>query len=134
MVNGDWDLSWLAQEAGWLDGTAFPGWDGNSALTGHVTLPNGKAGPFSSLGKLAWGDAIIIHAYGEAYTYEVRENRTIKPYVTSILKHEEHPWLTLITCKTYTETTNTYADRTVVRAILVKVQKDASPSTSVDRR
>ena len=134
MIDGDWDLSWLAQEAGWLDGTAFPGWEGNSALTGHVTMPNGKPGPFASLGKLNWGDTIIIHAYGEAYTYEVRENRTIKPYITSVLKHEEDAWLTLITCKTYIESTNTYSDRTAVRAVLVKVQEDIAPQTSVDRR
>ncbi len=134
LVDGDWDLSWLSQEAGWLNGTAFPGWEGNSALTGHVTLPSGKPGPFASLGKLTWGDMIIIHAYGVSYTYEVRENRTIKPYSTSVLKHEEDAWLTLITCKTYIESTNTYADRTAVRAVLVKIQKDTSTSTSVDRR
>ncbi len=133
MVDGDWDLSWLGQDAGWLDGTAFPGWEGNSALTGHVTLPNGKPGPFATLSKLNWGDTIIIHSYGEVYTYEVRENRTIKPYITSVLKHEEDAWLTLITCKTYIASTNTYADRTAVRAVLVKVQKDA-PSVSADRR
>ena len=134
LVDGDWDLSWLSQEAGWLNGTAFPGWDGNSALTGHVTLPNGRPGPFVNLGKLNWGDTIIIHSYGEAYTYEVRENRTIKPYITSVLKHEEDAWLTLITCKTYIESTNTYADRTAVRAILVKVQKDSKTLTPVDKR
>jgi LPXTG-site transpeptidase (sortase) family protein len=134
LVDGDWDLSWLSQEAGWLNGTAFPGWEGNSALTGHVTLPNGKPGPFANLGKLNWGDTIIIHAYGEAYIYEVRENRTIKPYSTSVLKHEDDAWLTLITCKTYIESTNTYADRTAVRAVLVRVQNDVSTPSSTDRR
>ncbi|MFN8381401.1 MAG: sortase [Anaerolineales bacterium] len=134
LIDGDWDLSWLSQEAGWLNGTAFPGWDGNSALTGHVTLPNGKPGPFANLGHLNWGDKIIVHAYGEAYIYEVRENRIIKPYSTSVLKHEDDAWLTLITCKTYIESTNTYADRTAVRAILVAVQKDATTSNTNDKR
>ena len=133
LVDGDWDLSWLSQEAGWLNGTAFPGWEGNSGLTGHVTLPNGKPGPFASLSSLKWGDKIIIHAYGEMYIYEVRENRTIKPYSTSVLKHEDDAWLTLITCKTYIESTNTYADRTAVRAVLVKVQVDTAAS-GLDRR
>ncbi|MBK8780376.1 MAG: sortase [Anaerolineales bacterium] len=134
LVDGDWDLTWLAQEAGWLNGTAFPGWEGNSGLTGHVTLPNGKPGPFANLGSLNWGDRIIVHANGEVYTYEVRENRTIKPYSTSVLGHEDDAWLTLITCKTYIESTNTYADRTAVRAVLVKVQQEAGGSGSVERR
>ncbi|MBL8102568.1 MAG: sortase, partial [Anaerolineales bacterium] len=126
LVNEDWDISWLWKDAGWLNGTAFPGWDGNSALTGHVILPDGTPGPFASLGNLNWGDKIIVHAYGQAYIFEVRENRTIKPYNTSVLKHEEEAWLTLITCKTYNESTNTYADRIVVRAVLVKVLNDTT--------
>jgi LPXTG-site transpeptidase (sortase) family protein len=134
LVNEDWDLTWLSQEVGWLEGTAFPGWQGNSALTGHVTLPNGKPGPFANLSRLKWGDSIIVHAYGQTYIYEVRENRTIKPYSTSALKHEDDSWLTLITCKTYIAATNTYADRTAVRAVLVKVQSDPNASNSIDRR
>ena len=30
-----WDLTWLGGQAGWLQGTAFPTWEGNSVLTGH---------------------------------------------------------------------------------------------------
>jgi LPXTG-site transpeptidase (sortase) family protein len=124
----DWDISWLWKEAGWLEGTAFPSWQGNSVLTSHVTLPNGEAGPFASLGKLQWGDRILVHAYGTVYTYEVRENRTISPTDTSILQHEDDPWLTLLTCKTYIESTDTYANRIAVRAVLIgtAVEKTAS--------
>ncbi|MBK7452759.1 MAG: sortase [Anaerolineales bacterium] len=121
MVGNDWDLSWLWNQAGWLNGTAFPGWQGNSALTGHVALPNGNAGPFAGLGKLKWGDKILVHSYGSVYTYEVRENRIVTPYNTSVLQHEETAWLTLITCKTYNEKTETYSNRIAVRAVLVKV-------------
>jgi LPXTG-site transpeptidase (sortase) family protein len=129
LVDNAWDLSWLDKQIGWLNGTAFPGWDGNSALTGHVYLPNGKPGPFVALGTLKWGSKIIVHAYGSVYTYEVRETRTISPDNTSILKHEEKPWLTLITCKTYNESTNTYANRIAVRAALVSVQKEELGNT-----
>jgi LPXTG-site transpeptidase (sortase) family protein len=134
LVDGDWDLSWLWSEAGWLNGTAFPGWDGNSALTGHVTLPDGNPGPFASLGSLKWGDKVIVHANGETYTFEVRESRTIKPYITSVLKHEEDAWLTLITCKTYDKSTNTYANRIAVRAVLINVQKENVTAHSAERR
>lgn len=122
LVNGDWDVSWLWKQAGWLDGTAFPGWNGNSVLTGHVYLPDGNPGPFAALSDLEWGDKIIVHAYGSVYIYEVRQNRVVSPYSVSVLAHEEDPWLTLITCKSYNEANNTYASRIAVRAALIEVQ------------
>jgi large repetitive protein len=124
LANGDWDVSWLGSQAGWLDGTAFPSWRGNSALTGHVTLSNGQSGPFANLENLKWGDRVIVHAYGFAYTYEVRENKVLVPNDTSVLKHEKDAWLTLVTCKNYNETTNTYTNRVSVRAVLISVQKE----------
>jgi LPXTG-site transpeptidase (sortase) family protein len=126
LTDGDWDVSWLWQEAGWLAGTAFPGWQGNSVLTSHVTLPNGGAGPFAELGKLKWGDTIIVHAYGTEYVYEVRQNRTVSPYNATVLQHEEDAWLTLLTCKTYNEDTGTYSSRIAVRAVLVNAREETS--------
>jgi LPXTG-site transpeptidase (sortase) family protein len=134
LVDDDWDVTWLWQQAGWLNGTAFPGWQGNSVLTGHVTLPNGKSGPFEGLDKLKWGDKIIVHAYGSVYTYEVRENRTISPNNTSVLQHEEEAWLTLLTCKTYNERTNTYSNRIAVRAVLLKVEREKQSGVLDDNR
>jgi LPXTG-site transpeptidase (sortase) family protein len=124
LVNNDWDVSWLWQQAGWLNGTAFPGWQGNSVLTGHITLSNGKPGPFEEIDKLKWGDEIVVHAYGSVYTYMVRENRTITPNDTSVFQHEEQAWLTLLTCKTYSERTDTYSSRIAVRAVLLKVEQE----------
>ncbi len=126
LVDGEWDVSWLGAQAGWLEGTAFPSWKGNSALTAHVTLADGKAGPFVNLGSLKWGDKIIVHAYGYTYVYEVRENKVIVPSDTSVLKHEEKPWLTLLTCKNYNETTGVYANRIAVKAVLTGVQMESS--------
>ncbi|NJN79619.1 MAG: sortase [Anaerolineales bacterium] len=122
LTNDDWDVSWLWQQAGWLEGTAFPGWLGNSAVTGHVTLPDGESGPFEKLNQLKWGDQIFVYAYGTKYTYEVRQNRIVSPYNTTVLQHEEDAWLTLITCKNYNEATNTYSSRTAVRAVLIKTE------------
>jgi LPXTG-site transpeptidase (sortase) family protein len=129
LAQGDWNVDWLGRQAGWLEGTAFPSWNGNSVLTGHVTLADGTAGPFASLGSLKWGDRVIVHAYGYTYTYEVRENKVVSPNNTSSLKHEDDPWLTLITCKDYNETTGVYANRISVRAVLISVQK--SPQKSI---
>lgn len=122
--NGVWDVAWLANQAGWLEGTAFPSWNGNSVLTSHVYLSNGLPGPFVSLHKLKYGDRIIVHAYGEKYIFEVQTNNVVEPNDTSALKHEDKPWLTLITCKEYDEKTKTYKKRVVIRAVLVKVEAD----------
>ncbi len=118
-----WDVTWLGDQIGYLGGTAFPTWAGNSVLTGHATDANGGSGPFARLGSLIWGDKIVIHAFGQDYIYEVRSvNRWTDPKDVSVLsKHEELPWLTLITCNGYDEKTGTYRWRTVVRAVQMKV-------------
>jgi LPXTG-site transpeptidase (sortase) family protein len=122
--NGVWDVSWLVNQAGWLEGTAFPSWNGNSVLTSHVYRSNGLPGPFVNLGKLKYGDKVIVHAYGQKYTFEVRTNAVVAPNDTSAFKHEEKSWLTLVTCKEYDEKTNTYKKRVVVRAVLMKAEAE----------
>ncbi|HEX5810243.1 MAG TPA: sortase, partial [Anaerolineales bacterium] len=120
--NGTWNVSWLGDQAGWLQGSAFPSWNGNSLLTSHVYLSNGLPGPFVNLNKLKYGDQIIVHAYGQKYIFAVQSNTIVEPTDGSVMKHEEKPWLTLITCKEYDQKTNSYKKRVVVRAILVSVQ------------
>ena len=114
-----WDVTWLWNQVGYLDGTAFPGWDGNSVLTSHVYLPNGLPGPFVNLKTLKWGDRIIVDSFGTRYVYEVRESRLKYPDDPSIIQHEERPWLTLLTCQGYDDSTDTYRWRRVVRAVLI---------------
>jgi len=54
--------------------------------------------------------------------YEVRENRLVQPDETgAVLKHEEKPWLTLLTCENFSDIFDTYANRRMVRAVLVRV-------------
>jgi LPXTG-site transpeptidase (sortase) family protein len=117
-----WDVTWLWDDAGYLNGTAFPTWEGNTAITGHVTLPSGLPGPFAGLGKLSWGDEIVINFFGMRYVYSVREVRWVRPVDMSPLGHEELDWVTLITCSGFNGRTDTYLFRTVVRAVLVKVE------------
>ncbi|MGA7194091.1 MAG: sortase, partial [Anaerolineales bacterium] len=61
---------------------------------------------------------------GQRYVYEVRENNIISPGDTSVFQHEDQPWLTLVTCKDYIASTNTYAYRVAVGAVLVQVTPD----------
>jgi LPXTG-site transpeptidase (sortase) family protein len=123
-----WDISWLGGSAGWLNGTAYPTWSGNSVITGHVYLPNGQPGPFVNLGTLTWGDRIIVHLDGQSYVYEVRQVTQINPNDTSVMGHRDQPWITLITCRGYNEATDTYAYRIAVQAVLVRVVNDYNPN------
>ena len=119
-----WDVTWLGNRAGWLNGTSYPTWNGNSVLTGHVYLSNGLPGPFLNISKLKYGDQVVINAYGKKYVYEVRSVQSLYPDSTaSVLRHEEKSWITLLTCKDFNENTDSYNRRTVVRAVLVGVKE-----------
>ena len=120
--DGGWDVSWLANQAGWLEGSAFPSWDGNSVLTGHVFSANGLPGPFADLGRLKYGDKVIVHVNGQKHIFEIRSSAVVSPNDASAFKHEESSWLTLITCKEYDQKTNTYRKRVIVRAVLLEVK------------
>ncbi len=124
LANGEWDVTWLGRQAGWLHGTAFPSYAGNSVLTGHVYMANGAPGPFVDLSSLSWDDRIIVHAFGYQYVYEVRQSSTVTPGNLSPLQHEELPWLTLLTCKGFDEASNSYDFRVGVRAVLVEVVEE----------
>ena len=125
-ANGDWDLTWLSDQAGYLDGTAYPTHAGNSVITGHVYMADGSPGPFVNLHTLQYGDQIIVHLNGQSYIFEVRSDKVTSPDDNSGFKHEIYPWLTLITCKDYNASTNTYAHRVVVRAVLMKIEPDTT--------
>lgn len=117
-----WDVTWLSTQIGWLQGSAFPTWAGNSVLTAHVYDVNGNPGPFGNLNTLRYGDQIIVHAFGQQYIYEVQSTSTVSPNaVASVIKHEELPWLSLLTCQGYNEKTNSYKNRYLVRAIQVEI-------------
>jgi LPXTG-site transpeptidase (sortase) family protein len=120
-----WDVTWLGRNAGWLDGSAFPTWDGNSVITAHVWDAFNQPGPFAKLKDLKYGDQVKIHAFGQVYTYEIRESRSIAPSDQSrVFKHEEKPWLTLLTCEDYKELSKTYSHRRMVKAVLISVTKE----------
>ena len=120
-----WDTTWLGNNAGWLNGSAFPTLQGNSVITGHVWDAFNNPGLFANLKDLVYGDQVKIHAYGQVFTYEVRERLLISPTNTSaMLKHKEQTWITLITCEDYKELTQSYAYRRMVRAVLVSVTEE----------
>lgn len=132
--DGTWDVTWLWNQTGWLQGTAYPTTEGNSAITGHVYLPNGEPGIFVDAHTLAYGDKIILHAYGQKFTYEVRENAQVKPDDVTALNRRDGTWVTLITCRDYIEESNTYASRVAVSAVLLTVETEETTSTADKER
>jgi LPXTG-site transpeptidase (sortase) family protein len=122
--SGDsWDVSWLGSSAGYLYGSAYPTWVGNSVLTGHVWDAYNNPGIFAELKSLKYGDQIHIHAYGQTYIYEVRSSKLVSKFsVPSIFKSEELSWVTLLTCESFNPSSETYLFRRAVRAVLVKVE------------
>jgi LPXTG-site transpeptidase (sortase) family protein len=121
-VDGEWDLTWLSDQAGYLEGSTFPGQVGNTAITAHVVLADGTDGPFHDLRSLLWGDEIILHMDGQKYTYELRHNLNVYPSDFSTFTYDGYTWLTLITCEGFNEYTETYDSRTLVKAVLVKTE------------
>ncbi|MEI8131883.1 MAG: sortase [Leptolinea sp.] len=120
--NRGWDLTWLWNQVGYLDGTAFPTTPGNSVITAHVSLSNGKPGPFANLSSIKYDSPIEIQAWGNTYIYRVRSVEQVEPDDTSALRHEDDSWITLITCKGFDEASGKYLWRVVVRAALVEVK------------
>jgi len=124
MKNKTWDVNWLLNQAGWLEGSAFPGYSGNSVLTSHVTLPYGQPGPFADLQKLKLGDKVFVHAFGDLYIYEIKSFSERYATDPAILQPESKSWLTLVTCADYDEQAGTYRKRLVFKAALLQVQLD----------
>jgi LPXTG-site transpeptidase (sortase) family protein len=117
-----WNLTWLSNQAGYLETTAYPTWEGNTVLTAHAYLADGLPGPFVALGSLKWGDQVILYAHNQRYIYEVRESTLVMPNDFSIMEHKERDWLTLFTCYQYDESSDQYLWRHVVQAVLIDVE------------
>jgi len=118
-----WDVNWLGNSAGYLAGSAFPTWAGNTVITGHVWDAYNNPGAFSDLKTLKYGDQVQIQAWGQTYTYEVRESNLVtKKNVSAVLQSEEFDWVTLVTCEFYNPFTGDYLFRRAVRAVLVNVK------------
>ncbi|MBG0770935.1 MAG: sortase [Anaerolineaceae bacterium] len=122
-TNTSWNISWLGSRVGYLYGSAYPTWEGNTILTGHIWNADGSAGPFKDLKSLRYGDRITIESNGTTYIYEVRDSRLVNPSaVDSVFQSEDRDWITLVTCENYNPISGEYTLRRVVRAVLIDVR------------
>jgi len=118
-----WDVTWLGNSAGYLAGSAFPTWAGNTVITGHVWDSFNQPGVFAEIKSLKYGDQVQIQAWGMIYTYEVRESKLVtKKNVDAAFQSEAYDWVTLVTCEFYNPFTGNYLFRRAVRAVLVNVK------------
>jgi LPXTG-site transpeptidase (sortase) family protein len=82
-------------------------------------------GAFAYIKELKSGDLIFLRAFGVRYVYQVEESALVKPNkVSTVFKHEESNWLTLVTCESFSKEFKSYQSRRVVRAVLISVLTD----------
>ena len=123
--DGDWDVSWLGDKAGWLQDSAWPGSTkaGNTVITGHSYDHYGLPGVFSGLERLSYGCSVTVEAFGEKFIYLVEDVQTVYADTPQVLSQDvDHPRLTLITCRFYNPAADAYDGRVVVRARLAEIQ------------
>ena len=121
LIESGWDVQWLGEQAGYLAGTAFPTWAGNTAITAHVWNADNTPGPFVNLKELQHGDQFSIHAYGQVYTYEVRDNVLIPPDRMNVFEHSDYDAVNLLTCENWSADAGEYRYRRAITAVLVDV-------------
>ena len=122
LSKSNWNLTWLKDSVGYLEGSAYPTWSGNTVLTAHVMDANNNLGPFSDIKGMQSGQKIYLHFKKQVYVYQVQENMKILPSnISVVFKHEEDSWITLVTCEDYDAKTAVYDYRRLVRAVLISV-------------
>jgi LPXTG-site transpeptidase (sortase) family protein len=122
-TNNGWDVTWLGSSAGYLEGTAYPTWEGNTVITAHIWDALNQPGPFLKINTLQYGDRFYIHSDGQTYTYEVRNTFRIKASdINSLMAHENYDWVTLLTCESYDPVDDSYQFRRAVSAVLIEVE------------
>ena len=116
----DWDVTYLNEYAGHLQGTAEIGQGGNVVLAGHVELKDGRQGPFANIGSLTNGDLITIVSDEPddpvVMRYHVTEVRVVDPHDLDSIRNHGYEELTLVTCQDWSEKTRTYNKRLIVHA------------------
>src|SRR5260221_6382286 len=116
----NWDLTYLRDQAGHLEGTPQMGYGGNYVLAGHVELKDGRPGPFAKAHLLAKGDLLTIlnDAPGNPVVieYAVTEVKKTNPQDLNQIRNHGYEELTLVTCDDWDPTTLTYDTRVVIHA------------------
>lgn len=82
----------LNRGAGWIEGTAAPGPDGNVGVAAH------RDGFFRPLERIKLNDEIIVETVQDTQRYRVTEIRVVAPQEIEVLANTARPTVTLVTC------------------------------------
>lgn len=119
--NGHWDLRDLGLGVGWLETTgAFPGDDLAMVLVAHLTVTAADHGPFAYLQKIKAGADVLYQVGGIEYWYAVSEKGRVQPDHVNKLYVPDGRSLLLVTCTDWDVDRFLYANRLMVRAVLVE--------------
>lgn len=109
----------LKEGPGHYPGTAVPGLNGNTVISGHRTT---YTRPFYDLDLLETGDAIVVDTPDGSYRYLVESVHVVSPDDASLLMATDRAVLTLTTCTPK----GTSRSRLVVVSVLDGVPGDAA--------
>lgn len=130
VTGGDWDVSALTDQIGWLETTGAQPQDHYAmAFVGHVTMPQPAGpGPFFRLRELQPGEVIVYRLGEKAYFYQVDEREIVPPDQVDRLYVEDGDSIVLVTCSGWNYLAQQYDYRLVIRAGLVRTEKTAGPA------
>jgi LPXTG-site transpeptidase (sortase) family protein len=115
-----WLINGLRQEIAWMGDTSWPGLGSNTGLAGHITVAGMGDGPFRHLDELPAGELVLLYTERNIYTYQVRASQVTDAGDMSVTLPTDNPQISLITCIDWDDETDTYLNRLVVIADLVR--------------
>jgi LPXTG-site transpeptidase (sortase) family protein len=120
VVDGSWNVSQLGENVGHLQGTSWVSEGGNTVLSGHVEMADGRLGVFARLKQVNVGDFVQVQTPNGAFLYNVVSVRATTPNDLTPVYPTVKPTLTLITCGSYDFLSDAYLERFIVVAELVQ--------------
>jgi sortase (surface protein transpeptidase) len=124
VVEGQWDISQVESDIGWLQTTGeYPGDEKGMTFVGHVTRPWPEiAGPLAELAFMKPGDEIIYRKDGTDYVYALEKFLKVDPQSVESLYVPDGDVLSLATCSTWNYVSFDYDERLIARARLIRTE------------
>ncbi|HZW03105.1 MAG TPA: class F sortase [Anaerolineaceae bacterium] len=129
VIDGDWDVSGLTGEIGWLETTGAKPFDHYAMVfASHVTLPEPYGpGPFHQLRTLEAGDEIRFRTAEAEYIYWVDGRDIVPPDSVDRLFLADGEKIVLVTCSDWNYLAQQYDYRLVVEASLTQIAPLSAP-------
>ena len=126
ILNGNWDISRLDDDAGVLEGFAkHPEDSGALVVAAHATTEWPIAGPFADLRLMNLGDPIIYQIGDTEYIYEISRFLRVDTSDVNILKKGGEDGIVLVTCGSYNFFTGEYGSRLIAYGNLIETRPAA---------